>query len=211
MGEVLVKRGTDLARRDGTLGTPAQGEPIYTTDNKNVWVGDGSTVGGLPVTTPPALVTCYASTTQNINALATDNLMLWNLHQTPISIAQTGTVTDLTHSNSTNKHLFTVNVDCILEMAVSIAVDASASTPTRWNGIARVVKGPSTEIGGQGKGGYIREATGQDETSLHIPSFTYEFSAADTFWVKVDREASGATAAVDTTNYASTFFIKRLA
>ena len=210
MGEILVNRGTDLARRDGTLGTPAAGEPIYTTDDKVLWVGDGSTVGGLPAATPPALVTMYASTTQDINALATDNLFLWNLHQTPISIAQTGTDTDLTHSNSTNKHLITVNVDCILEIAVSIAVDAAASTPTRWNGIARVVKGPSTEIGGQGKGGYLREASGQDETSLHIPSFTYEFSATDTFWVKVDREAS-TTAAVDTTNYASTLFIKRLA
>ena len=103
-----------------------------------------------------------------------------------------------------------MNVDCILEIAVSIAVDATGSTPTRWNGIARVVKGPSTEIGGQGKGGYIREASGQDETSLHIPSFTYEFSAGETFWVKVDREAT-TTAAVDTTAYASTLFIKRLA
>ena len=72
------------------------------------------------------------------------------------------------------------------------------------------MKGPATEIGGQGKGGYIREASSQDETSLHIPSFTYEFSATDTFWVKVDREAS-TTAAVDTTQYASTLFIKRLA
>tara|TARA_R110002020_G_scaffold8645_3_gene34361 strand:- start:1328 stop:1960 length:633 start_codon:yes stop_codon:yes gene_type:complete len=210
MSEILIKRGTDAARRDGTLGTPAQGEPIYTTDDKNLWIGDGSTSGGLPVA-PAALVTLYASTTQNINALATDNLMLWNLHQTPINIAQTGTATDLTHSNSTNKHLITVNVDCILEMAVSIAVDAASSTPTRWNGIARVVKGASTEIGGQGKGGYLREASGQDETSLHIPSFTYEFSSGDTFWVKVDRETSSASAAVDTTQYASTFFIRRLA
>jgi len=213
LAEVVVKRGTDAARRDGTLGTPAQGEPIYTTDEKCLWMGDGSTVGGLPIP-PAALVTMYASTSQDINALAADNLMLWNVHQTPINIAQTGTATDLTHSNSLVdgvQHLITVNVDCILEIAVSIGVDATASTPTRWNGIARVVKGPSTSIGGEGKGGYIREATGQDETSLHIPSFTYEFSATDTFWVKVDRESSGASAAVDTTQYASTLFIKRLA
>lgn len=209
MGDLVIKRGTDLARRDGTLGAPAQGALIYTTDDKVLWVGDGVEDGGLPGVTPPALVTMYASTTQDINASASED-MEWNLHQTPISIAQTGTVTDLTHSNSTNKHLITVNVDCILEIAVSIAVDAAASTPTRWNGIARVVKGPSTEIGGQGKGGYLREASGQDETSLHIPSFTYEFSATDTFWVKVDREATTA-AAVDTTPYASTLFIKRLA
>ena len=215
MGEILVKRGADLARRDGTLGTPAQGELIYTTDDKNVWVGDGSTVGGLPIA-PAALVTMYASITQDINALAADNKMLWNLHQTPISINDATLVppvTDLTHDRSATgpRALITVNVDCILEIAVSIAVDATSSTPTRWNGIARVVKGPSTEIGGQGKGGYIREASGQDETSLHIPSFTYEFSAGDTFWVKVDRETSSTAAAVDTTQYASTLFIKRLA
>ena len=67
-----------------------------------------------------------------------------------------------------------------------------------------------TEIGPQGKGGYLREASGQDETSLTIPAFSYTFQAGDFFYVKVDRETSSATAAVDTTALASTLFIQRL-
>jgi hypothetical protein len=69
-----------------------------------------------------------------------------------------------------------------------------------------------TEVGPQAKGGYLREASGQDETSLTIPQFSYTFSldSTDYFYIKVDREAS-TTAAVDTTALASTLFIQRLA
>ena len=66
-----------------------------------------------------------------------------------------------------------------------------------------------TEIGPQGKGGYLREAGGQDETSLTIPTFSYTFEAGDFFYVKVDREAS-TTAAVDTTALASTLYVRRV-
>ena len=68
----------------------------------------------------------------------------------------------------------------------------------------------STNIGPQGKGGYLREASGQDETSLHIPVFAYTFSASDYFWVFVDRESTTSDA-VDTTVRASTMFIMRVA
>jgi len=67
-----------------------------------------------------------------------------------------------------------------------------------------------TEIGPQGKGGYLRESSGQDETSLTIPAFSYSFNAGDFFYVKVDREST-TSAAVDTTALASTLFIQRLA
>jgi len=43
----LVRRGTDSQRL--TI-TPAQGEIIYTTDTKNVFVGDGTTLGGNQIT-----------------------------------------------------------------------------------------------------------------------------------------------------------------
>jgi len=42
-----LRRGTDTERQ---LITPLEGELIYTTDNKELWVGDGSTQGGLRVT-----------------------------------------------------------------------------------------------------------------------------------------------------------------
>ena len=46
MANLQVKRGTDAARQ--TI-TPVEGELIYTTDTKEVYVGDGSTVGGIVV------------------------------------------------------------------------------------------------------------------------------------------------------------------
>lgn len=218
MSEILIKRGLDVDRRDGTLGTPAQGEPIYCTDDKTLWVGDGSTAGGLPACKPPAMVTMYANSTQDINALATDNLMLWDVHTSGVGVAQTGdaTVCDILHSNSTDKHKITINSKGIYSISCTIAVDATGSTPTRWNGIMRVVHvngttAVETEIGPQGKGGYLREASGQDETSLTIPTFSYTFSVSTTdyFYVKVDREST-TSAAVDTTALASTLFIQRL-
>lgn len=42
-----LRRGTDAERL--IMEPPAAGELIYTTDTKAVWVGDGATVGGLPV------------------------------------------------------------------------------------------------------------------------------------------------------------------
>ena len=215
MAEVVVKRGLDVDRRDGTLGTPAEGEPIYCTDRNTLWVGDGSTAGGLPACKPPSMVTMYANSTQDINALSADNLMLWDVHTSSVGVAQTGgaDVCDILHSNSTDKHKITINVAGTYAISCTIAVDATGSTPTRWNGIMRVefVRSASaTEIGPQGKGGYLREASGQDETSLTIPTFSYTFFAADYFYVKVDREAS-TTAAVDTTALASSLFIQRLA
>jgi len=220
VAEVVIKRGLDVDRRDGTLGTPAEGELIYTTDRNVLWVGDGSTGGGLPACKPPAMVTMYASTSQDINALSADNLMLWNLHTSSVGVAQSGgaAVCDILHSNSTDKHKITINTEGIYEISCTIAVDATGSTPTRWNGIMRVVhvagEAPftETEIGPQGKGGYLREASGQDETSLTIPTFSYTFSTGgniDHFYVKVDREAS-TTQAVDTTALASTLYVRRV-
>jgi len=47
MTQIIVKRGLDSAR---TGITPAIGELIYTTDTKELYIGDGSTAGGTAVT-----------------------------------------------------------------------------------------------------------------------------------------------------------------
>ena len=41
-----LRRGTDAQR---LLITPVEGELVYTTDTKRLWVGDGSTLGGIMV------------------------------------------------------------------------------------------------------------------------------------------------------------------
>jgi hypothetical protein len=209
MGQVLVKRGTDANRRGTTF---AQGEVAYTTDDKTCFIGDGSTAGGTPACKPPVCGTFYSSTSQNINALASANLVTWNIQSPAIGVlnATSGTTEGLRHSTSTDKHKFTVVDSGVYLLSASLAVDAASSTPTRWNGIMRFRVNDTTNIGGEGKGGYLREASGQDETSLHIPVFAYTFAANDYFWVFVDREST-TSAAVDTTARASTLFCMRVA
>lgn len=73
---LLLRRGLD-ADRSGI--TPAEGELVYTTDTKKVYVGDGTTAGGNEVTgsgggsgaSPRATVT---GTTASIADAATDNV-----------------------------------------------------------------------------------------------------------------------------------------
>ena len=216
MSDIKFKRGTDASRRDGTLGTPASGEPIFCTDDKTLWKGDGSTGGGVPACKPPVCATFYNTAEQNINASATDNKLEWNLSSPSIGIlnATSGTTEDVRHSNSTDKDRFTIITAGTYLISVSVALDALSSTPTRYNGKLRIIinddSGSGTEIGPSGQGGYLREASGQDETSLHVPMFAYTFAANDYFWAKIDREAT-TTAAVDTVARASTLFIMRVA
>lgn len=42
-----IRRGTDTER---TSITPAAGEPVFTTDTKKLYIGDGTTTGGNLVT-----------------------------------------------------------------------------------------------------------------------------------------------------------------
>ena len=51
-----LRRGTN-AQRTGI--TPAEGELIYTTDTKKLFVGDGSTIGGIAVDTSGQEVEYY--------------------------------------------------------------------------------------------------------------------------------------------------------
>lgn len=49
MGTLRIKRGTKTQLQTTPGYTPAEGELVYTTDSKEVFVGDGSTTGGIPV------------------------------------------------------------------------------------------------------------------------------------------------------------------
>lgn len=54
-----IRRGSDQARLQPGI-TPSEGELIYTTDTKQVFVGDGSTLGGIRVTSGVATGTQFA-------------------------------------------------------------------------------------------------------------------------------------------------------
>lgn len=201
--QINIKRGTDTARTDGTLGVPSQGEPIYTTDTKALFIGDGSTNGAVPATVPASLLYLAATTSQNINALATDNLVVWNIRSPYWGV-------DLTHSTSVDPHKVTINTAGVYEISATVALESPTTAPVRYNGIARVRYNNVADIGPQGKGGYIRDTSGQDETSLHITPFPFSFSAGDYIWLRVDREPGVTAIQVDTTPRASCLYIKRI-
>ena len=46
INKIQFKRGTESGR---TGVTPAEGEPIYVTDTKTLYIGDGSTAGGVAI------------------------------------------------------------------------------------------------------------------------------------------------------------------
>ena len=77
-----LRRGTDSQR---ALITPADGELIYTTDTKKLFVGDGTTQGGNPVDTAGAALGSNLSL-NNFDLVGTGNI------NTTGNITVTGTV-----------------------------------------------------------------------------------------------------------------------
>ena len=70
-----LRRGTDAERQ---LITPAEGELVYTTDTKKIFVGDGTTQGGIDIDTTGGATTLGALTDVNVapndgDALIWDN------------------------------------------------------------------------------------------------------------------------------------------
>ncbi len=76
MGTLRIKRGTKTALQDSPGFTPAEGELVYTTDSKEVFVGDGATVGGVPV----SVSTQDLEDLGNVQALAPqkDQILVYN-------------------------------------------------------------------------------------------------------------------------------------
>jgi len=71
-----LRRGTDAQR---LLITPAEGELIYTTDTKSLYVGDGTTVGGLIVTAGENINLGELNDVDLItNPPATNQVLKWN-------------------------------------------------------------------------------------------------------------------------------------
>ena len=69
MGTLRIKRGTKTALQTTPGYVPAEGELVYTTDSKEVFVGDGATTGGTPV----SVSTQNLEDLGNVQALAAQN------------------------------------------------------------------------------------------------------------------------------------------
>lgn len=76
MGTLRIKRGTKTALQTSPGYTPLEGELVYTTDSKEVFVGDGTTVGGTPV----SVSTQNIEDLGNVQALAAqqDQILVYN-------------------------------------------------------------------------------------------------------------------------------------
>lgn len=175
---INLRRGTDTARTDGTLGTPSVGEPIYTTDTKALFIGDGSTSGGLPATAPASAMQLLAVTTQNINAAAT-NLFQW-------AGASPSWGVDLSFDAATDNTKITVNTTGTYLITASVAF---TTTQVRYNGFLDVLQN-GVAVGPTSACGYVRAASGHDNGSLHIPQFLLACSATNYLQLQVTRESS---------------------
>jgi hypothetical protein len=152
----------------------------------------------------PSTGLCLAATAvQNINALSAENLVLWDTHE-----AEWGA--DLFHRTTSDTHKITILTAGTYELSASVAFDAQSSAAARYNGIARFKLNGTTDFGPEGKGGYVRDATGHDESSVHIQTFPKTFAALDYIYLKVDREATP-TGIINTTPGASSLYIRRIA
>ena len=69
MGTLRIKRGTKTQLQTSPGYVPAEGELVYTTDSKEVFVGDGATTGGTPV----SVSTQNLEDLGNVQALSAQN------------------------------------------------------------------------------------------------------------------------------------------
>lgn len=199
--QINFKRGTNAARLT-TLGTPSSGEPIYCTDTKALFVGDGSTAGAVPASKPGSVLQLTSSLTTNINASATGNLVGWDNQDTTWGV-------DFSHSTSSNNSRITFRYTGFYEISASVSINALGSSAQRYNGFLRCRLGGSTMFGPASSCGYIRDVTDHDNASFHLPAFVYSATGGTYFELTIDRETS-VTAAVNLTANLSYLYVKRI-
>jgi hypothetical protein len=84
MATIKIKRGLEADRTDIT---PAEGELIYTTDEKKIFVGDGTTAGGVPISAESSLT---KATKEQAEAASDDTT-----YMTPLKTRQQVNVTSI--------------------------------------------------------------------------------------------------------------------
>jgi hypothetical protein len=166
-----------------------------TVPSSNTILIDGIAASGK---TDAIQVTYDSGTPQDINAAATDNLVLWNVNDL---IEGDG----LSHSTSTNTSRITANTSGVFVAHATLAWNTAG---VRYNGIARFRLNGTTNINGRSKCGYTRNTGGHNEASLHLEALVRMVSG-DYLEVLVDRE-SLTSSAVNLSNNQSLFAVYRL-
>lgn len=138
------------------------------------------------------------TSSQNINAAATDNLVTWNTQDHIDGDS-------FSHTTGLNPSRVTFDVTGKYEIMVLLNLSGSA---TRYNGRVKLRIDGTTTLRPRGKSGYIRNTTGHAESSLTIPGYIYEATAGEYVEVLVDRESTNTSTVALTSE--SVFQIKRL-
>jgi hypothetical protein len=122
-----IRRGSDIVRQ--TI-TPSEGELLYTTDTKKIFVGDGSTLGGTEVSGVNAgdvgSVAFYSTTTE----ISSGTNISWN-NSTNVLAVDKGSIN--VNNESRNRDLITIDAHYASPLGSSISLrksKGSAATPT---------------------------------------------------------------------------------
>lgn len=127
-----LRRGTDAER---LLITPLQGEPIFTTDTKRLYVGDGSTVGGVLVTGDQSNTQVSADTTPQLGG---DLDLNGNNITGAGNIAIDGTITATGSINLGDGDEDAIAVGGLINTNLRPAIDGAYDVGTslrRWNNV----------------------------------------------------------------------------
>ena len=127
-----LRRGTDAER---LLITPLQGEPIFTTDTKRLYVGDGSTVGGVLVTGDQSNTQVSADTTPQLGG---DLDLNGNNITGAGNIAIDGTITATGSINLGDGDEDAIAVGGLINTNLRPAIDGAYDIGTslrRWNNV----------------------------------------------------------------------------
>jgi hypothetical protein len=158
MATIKFKRGLESARSGVT---PAAGEPLWTTDDKKLYIGDGSTAGGIPVggggvstgstapsSTPSQVGELYVDTTSGIAYIATGTSSSADWDQITVAQAYTRTTYTATASQTTFSATYTVGyVDVYLNgVKLIVGTDFTATNGTSIVFTTGAAAGDSVEI-----------------------------------------------------------------
>jgi hypothetical protein len=135
--QIQLRRMTDAARQ---LITPANGEPVWTTDTKEMYMGDGVTVGGNR-DSDLAAASAYLSEPTSVNAAGTDLATATLLTATNSTVANSDGVKGVrlstafrqlvVNSNATYNLLVYPNTDQLSIGSLGVGV-ATTIAPKSW-------------------------------------------------------------------------------
>lgn len=144
-----------------------------------VWEGFGSGGGGITGSQPLATARYRDSSTTNLNINATDNIVPWNLEDFEDDV--------FVHDTVTNNSRIQVTEEGKYLVSGSINLSNTGTNNFRYNGRVKFRVNGTIFLDPTFQPGYIRQTSGQDETSL-VYSVVLDLQANDYFEILIDRE-----------------------